>query len=245
MTPTITDGQSGEHTSPPIQSGSSPSYSCKLKDYSLIRLVGAGSFGEVWLSQSKTSGEACAVKVVRKKRLVENPTLISGINSEVDNLKRIGSKSPYIVNFRDAFANSNHLFIVLEFAQGGDLYQLIHKFGKLPEKLVKLYLAELSCALEYLHNQSIIHRDLKPENVLITRDGHIKLVDFGLSKRIRYRTGTKCGTLLFQAPEMRRGNLYTFAVDWWALGVIGCEMLTGKLPTGCSSKWPFSFSFLR
>ncbi|KAG0145174.1 hypothetical protein CROQUDRAFT_716225 [Cronartium quercuum f. sp. fusiforme G11] len=223
----------GACTSIETETATASGNTCKLKDYSLLKLVGAGSFGEVWLSCSKKDGAACAVKVVRKARLVKDPTLISGVNQEVDTLKRLGAKSPYIVNLHNAFANSEYLFMVLDFAQGGDLFTLIGKFSKLPENLAKLYVAELSCALEHLHNNSIIHRDLKPENVLITHDGHVKLVDFGLSKRIRYRTGTRCGTLLFQAPEIRRGNLYTFAVDWWALGVVTCEMLTGNLPFGC------------
>lgn len=76
---------------------------------------------------------------------------------------------------------------------------------------------------------------------MINKFGHLKLVDFGLAKRIRYRTGTRCGTRLYQAPEVRRGNLYTFAIDWWSLGILSYEMITGQVPFGSRGEYLLSF----
>ncbi|KAG0143784.1 hypothetical protein CROQUDRAFT_134750 [Cronartium quercuum f. sp. fusiforme G11] len=157
------------------------SNTCKLKEYSLHKLVGAGSFGEVWLSCLKKDRVNCAAKVVCKACFFKDPTLVFVMNQEVDTFKQLGAKSPYIFNLHNV-----HLF------------PLIGKFGKSPETLAKLYVAELSCALKHSHKNPIIHYDLKPENVSITQTGHIKFVDLGLSKQICYCTGTRCGTLLFQ-----------------------------------------------
>lgn len=99
--------------------------SSKLSNYTLLKLIGVGGFGEVILCRSKSDKSPCAMKVMSKKRVTKSDSLISSINQEVEILKRLAFKSPYLVNIRQAFSNSHYLFIVLEFIQGGDLYTLI------------------------------------------------------------------------------------------------------------------------
>ncbi|KAG8282074.1 ATP binding [Homalodisca vitripennis] len=122
--------------------------------------------------------------------------------------------------------------MISEYVCGGELWVLLNLYRSLPEDLVRLYVAEIALALNFLHNAGVIYRDMKLENVVLDEFGHIRLVDFGLSKRLKYgtRTSTLCGTLQFMAPEVFEQN-YGHAADWWSLGVVACLLLTGQVGT--------------
>lgn len=120
----------------------------------------------------------------------------------------------------------------MEYAQGGDLFFHLDGEGVFTEDRTRFYGAEIICALGYLHSKEILYRDLKLENVMLDKDGHIKMVDFGLCKEgMSYGSTTKsfCGTIEYLAPEMVIGN-YGLAVDWWATGVLMYEMMRGRVP---------------
>jgi serum/glucocorticoid-regulated kinase 2 len=141
---------------------------------------------------------------------------------------------PFIVSLEYAFQTEKKLYLALEYAYGGDIFQHLAAVEYFPEYRAQFYAAEILLALEFLHSKNIIYRDLKPENVLIDAKGHIKLTDFGLAKELEIsearRTKTFCGTNEYLAPEVILGELYGESVDWWALGIVIYEMLTGWPP---------------
>lgn len=142
--------------------------------------------------------------------------------------------SPFIVKMHYAFKTPHTLFFVLEYAPGGDLLFRLNKCRTFSEDVAQFYCAEICLALEHMHSKDILYRDLKPENVLLDAEGHIKLVDFGLAREhvSSATTGAKsfAGTEQYLAPEILDGCEYGFAVDWWALGMVLFEMLTGLPP---------------
>jgi len=122
--------------------------------------------------------------------------------------------------------------MILDYINGGELFYHLKKEGRFPENRVKFYAAEIVCAMAHLHSLQIVYRDLKPENILIDMDGHICITDFGLSKEINPEEGTHtfCGTPEYLAPEVLKGQGHGTAVDWWSLGTLVYEMLTGLPP---------------
>lgn len=139
---------------------------------------------------------------------------------------------PFLVKTWYTWQTKHNLFIVSDFVDGSDLYTLWRQEKRLNETTVKLYSAELAITLDYLHKSGIIYRDLKLENILIDNEGHIKLIDFGLSKLVKLgeRAATICGTLQYMAPEILNGDEYCHVVDWWSLGVVMYILLAGKYP---------------
>ncbi|KAF8367983.1 rskn-1, partial [Pristionchus pacificus] len=147
---------------------------------------------------------------------------------------------PFIVKLHYAFQTEGKLYLILDFLRGGDLFTRLSKEVMFTEEDVKFYLAELTLALEHLHSLGIVYRDLKPENILLDSDGHIKLTDFGLSKEAvdgDNKTYSFCGTIEYMAPEVINRKGHSTAADFWSLGVLMFEMLTGHLPfTGSDRK---------
>jgi serine/threonine protein kinase len=138
---------------------------------------------------------------------------------------------PFIVNLYATFQDDRRLYMLLEFVNGGELYAYLQTEGKLPSDHARFYVAEIMLAFAYLHSLHVVYRDLKPENVLIDPEGHIKITDFGFAKIVLDCTWTLCGTPDYLAPEMIQGQRgHGKGVDWWALGVLAFEMLTGFRP---------------
>lgn len=121
----------------------------------------------------------------------------------------------------------------MDLCAGGELFYLLHQRGRMQERQAKFYFAEILLGLEFIHSKGIVYRDLKPENVLLDIDGHIKLADFGLSKylpSLMSLTNSFCGSPEYMSPEMLNGQGHGFAVDYYSLGAILFEMLTGLPP---------------
>merc|ERR1711998_126823 len=141
---------------------------------------------------------------------------------------------PFIMSMYYAFQTEERLYLVLEYCAGGELFFHLSRFRKFPEHVARFYTAELVCALDFLHQNGIIYRDMKPENVLIDMDGHVKLGDFGLAKDNIWDpvSGARsiCGTPEYMAPEVLNKVGHGSAVDWWGLGMLLYEMLTGLPP---------------
>ncbi|KAL1844517.1 hypothetical protein VTK73DRAFT_2377 [Phialemonium thermophilum] len=146
---------------------------------------------------------------------------------------------PFITNIRASFQDRDFLYILLDYVPGGELFSYLRKMRRFDEDTARFYVAEIVLVLEYLHEQQggVAYRDLKPENLLLDEDGHIKLVDFGFAKRLGnndddrpVETYTLCGTPEYLAPEVIRNKGHTTAVDWWALGILLYEFLTGYPP---------------
>ena len=127
----------------------------------------------------------------------------------------------------ETFQDTTNLYFVFDFVQGGEIFRLLRKENLFPNDVALFYIAEITLALQYLHVRKIVYRDLKPENLLIGSDGHLRITDFGFSKKIFDRSYTLCGTPEYLAPEFIMGQGHNHGVDWWALGVLLYEMLSG------------------
>lgn len=197
--------------------------------FELLKLLGEGAFGKVILVQSRLNKEMYAMKVISKKMLKKKNN-ISYMRSERAILTKI--HHPFLVSLCFAFQSVTKLFLVMNFLPGGELFLHLRKRGIILEREVQFYLGEMIIAIDFLHGKGIIHRDLKPENVLLQKDAHVCITDFGLAKEIGdgKATRTLCGTSEYMAPEMLTRNGYGKAVDWWALGALCYEMLVGKPP---------------
>lgn len=195
-----------------------------------LKLLGCGSFAKVFLVKKLVgpdAGTLYAMKILRKAKLRFRDRLRS--KKERDILVEV--QHPFIVKLNYAFQTEGKLFLVLDFVRGGDLFTRLNSEVMFTEEDVKFYLAESLLALTHLHSLGIIYRDLKPENILLDEEGHIKLTDFGLSKEaLDDKAYSFCGTVEYMSPEVIARQGHTKSADFWSLGVVMFEMLTGVLP---------------
>lgn len=186
--------------------------------------------------REKSSRDLYALKAINKSwnittREVEN------IRMERDILATLSQiHHPFIIQLQSAFQDRQNLYLVLEYHAGADLATLLQRYNNLPAEQCRLYTAEIVMGLQELHRHNILYRDLKPENVLLAADGHIVLTDFGLSKmfetndKYEHRTVSFCGTPEYIAPEIIEQQEYSYAADFWSLGTMLYEMITGITP---------------
>jgi serine/threonine protein kinase len=201
-----------------------------MASFDILTVLGKGYYGKVMLCRKKLTGEAYAIKTVRKSRLIKANKLQT-IFTERNAL--ISARHPFIVQMHFAFQTDTKFYLGLELVSGGELFRHMCDVGTLPISEAQLYVAEISLALDYLHSINIIYRDLKPENIMLDTDGHVKITDFGLAKQVTTkvpRTNSFCGTPEYLAPEIVEEVPYTAAVDWWALGILTYELLFGTTP---------------
>lgn len=197
------------------------------ENYSFIRVLGKGSFGAAFLVIRKSDGVELAAKEVRLEGLSREDREAAG--REIQVISRLNH--PNIVRYVEHFEQEGTLFIIMEYANGGDLYSSIQsRRGRLfTEEEVLHYFSQLCLALSYLHEQNVLHRDLKSQNVFLTKDNVVKLGDFGISAALRSAQElreTVCGTPYYFSPEMCLNQPYNSKSDVWALGCILYELAT-------------------
>ncbi|PKY38438.1 kinase-like protein [Rhizophagus irregularis] len=198
--------------------------------FDLLKVIGKGSFGKVMQVRKKDTSRIYALKTIRKAHIVSRSE-VNHTLAERTVLAQINN--PFIVPLKFSFQSPEKLYLVLAFVNGGELFHHLQREGRFDEERSRFYAAELLCALECLHDFNVVYRDLKPENILLDYSGHIALCDFGLCKLNMTEsetTHTFCGTPEYLAPELLLGHGYTKTVDWWTLGVLLFEMLTGLPP---------------
>jgi len=198
------------------------------KDLVRIGLLGCGGFGAVELWEHKVSGNTYALKGLSKGFIVK-----TGMQESVMNEKNIllMTNSTFIIRLYETFNSAQMLYFLMEPALGGELYATYNRKGLHGrEAHAKFYVAGTVCAFEHLHERRIIYRDLKPENLLLTETGSVKLTDMGLAKFVIGKTYTTCGTPDYFAPEIIASTGHTNAVDWWMLGILTFELMSGHPP---------------
>jgi len=177
------------------------------------------------------AGKLFAMKVLKKASIFMHKKDTEHTKAERDILGMIAH--PFIVNLVYAFQTAGKLYLILQYASGGELFTCLQKEGMMMEEAAKFYLAEIVLALEHLHGLGIIYRDLKPENILLDQSGHVLLTDFGLSKvpleENDGKTQTFCGTVEYMAPETVSHEVYGKVVDWWSFGALMYDMLVGSV----------------
>ncbi|KAI1828350.1 serine/threonine-protein kinase [Xylaria intraflava] len=192
--------------------------------------LGKGKFGRVYLAKHRISGYVCALKVLNKEEIIREKAEIH-VRREIEVHSNL--RHPGILGFYGWFHDSRRIFLILEYAAGGELYKVLQKELRFSERRAAGYIAQVALSLLYLHSKNVMHRDMKPENILIGLHGELKLADFGYSVHAPSdRRDTLCGTLDYLPPEMLQFGKpkYTKAVDQWTLGVLTYEFLTGEAP---------------
>lgn len=203
------------------------------EDFQPLRCLGKGTYGTVHLVKQESTGRLYAQKQFRKASLTVHKKLVEQTKTERAILESV-NRHPFVVKLFYAFQDHEKLYLILEYAQGGELFTHLAQERMFTEEVASFYMAEMVLALEHLHtNLGVVYRDLKPENCLLDSEGHLLLTDFGLSK-VSVDEDDHCksilGTIEYMAPEVIEGKKYSFAVDWWSLGALGYDLLTGSPP---------------
>uniref|UniRef100_A0A915Q5J3 Ribosomal protein S6 kinase n=1 Tax=Setaria digitata TaxID=48799 RepID=A0A915Q5J3_9BILA len=204
------------------------------ENFQLLKVLGKGGYGKVFQVRKingKDEGRIFAMKVLKKATIIRNQKDTAHTKAERNILEAV--KSPFICDLLYAFQTGGKLYLILEYLSGGELFMHLEREGLFMEDTAAFYLSEIVCSLEHLHQQGIIYRDLKPENILLDSRGHVKLTDFGLCKEAiegDQKTHTFCGTIEYMAPEILMRVGHNKAVDWWSLGALTYDMLTGGPP---------------
>jgi len=203
--------------------------------YEIKEQLGKGMFSVVYKGVSKASKQEVAIKVLNKKHVKKlDKKSETRLETEITILKAVNH--PNVSGLKEMFENKEELFLVMEYAAGGELFKKVVKKGALQEKEAALCVYRLVSALEYLHGLGIVHRDLKPENLLVKYkedDSFVMITDFGLSRILddQSMATTACGTPYYVAPEVINGSgAYGKEVDFWSLGVITYFLLCGFPP---------------
>uniref|UniRef100_A0A8B9K5V2 cGMP-dependent protein kinase n=1 Tax=Astyanax mexicanus TaxID=7994 RepID=A0A8B9K5V2_ASTMX len=207
----------------------------------IIATLGIGGFGRVELVKVKNENVTFALKCIKKRHIVDNRQ-----EEHIHSERRILSEtnSPFIVKMYRTFKDSKYVYMLLEACLGGEIWSMLRDRGSFEENTAKFCVGCVTEAFEYLHNKAIIYRDLKPENLMLDSDGYVKLVDFGFAKKMKcgQKTWTFCGTPEYVAPEIILNKGHGLSVDFWALGILIFELLTGSPPfTGSDQMMTYTF----
>ncbi|XP_017742999.1 RAC-beta serine/threonine-protein kinase isoform X2 [Rhinopithecus roxellana] len=201
-----------------------------MNDFDYLKLLGKGTFGKVILVREKATGRYYAMKILRKEVIIAKDEVAHTVTES-----RVlqNTRHPFLTALKYAFQTHDRLCFVMEYANGGELFFHLSRERVFTEERARFYGAEIVSALEYLHSRDVVYRDIKLENLMLDKDGHIKITDFGLCKEGISDGATMktfCGTPEYLAPEVLEDNDYGRAVDWWGLGVVMYEMMCGRLP---------------
>ncbi|XP_031426573.1 cGMP-dependent protein kinase 2 [Clupea harengus] len=223
--------------SPPLSPGlielteteTNPGSAPRLSSLEVITTLGVGGFGRVELVKVKNEEVTFALKRIKKAHVVENKQ-----EEHIHSERRILTEadSPFIIKLHRTYRDNKYVYMLLEACLGGEIWSLLRDRGSFDEHTARFCVGCVTEAFDYLHHKGIIYRDLKPENLMLDADGYIKLVDFGFAKKMKcgQKTWTFCGTPEYVAPEIILNKGHSFSVDFWSLGILVFEILTGSPP---------------
>ena len=202
----------------------------EVGSYVLGKTIGTGSTGKVRLATHKDTQTQFAVKIIKKSQFDVNPGLERKIRREIALMRLLNH--PHLLKLAEVCESSRHLYLVLEYASNGDLFEFLVARRRLDPQLAISLFRQMIYGLDYLHSHGICHRDLKPENLLLDSTNSVKIADFGFARWMKTRvTETACGSPHYAAPEVIRGHPYDGRrSDAWSAGIILYAMLVGKLP---------------
>ncbi|KAI1903060.1 hypothetical protein AGOR_G00023300 [Albula goreensis] len=210
--------------------------------FQILRAIGKGSFGKVCIVQKKDTKKMYAMKYMNKLKCVERNE-VRNVFKELQIMQNL--EHPFLVNFWYSFQDEEDMFMVVDLLLGGDLRYHLQQNVHFTESTVKLYICEIALALHYLRGKHIIHRDIKPDNILLDEHGHTHLTDFNIAAVVKddLRATSIAGTKPYMAPELFQpfeGTHpgYSFAVDWWSLGITAYELMRGQRPYVMRSSMP-------
>eukprot|EP01127_Copromyxa_protea_P007271 TRINITY_DN17198_c0_g1_i1.p1 TRINITY_DN17198_c0_g1~~TRINITY_DN17198_c0_g1_i1.p1 ORF type:complete len:479 (-),score=114.93 TRINITY_DN17198_c0_g1_i1:30-1466(-) len=216
---------------PPAPAAAPQVEKVSVDDFETLKVIGRGGFGRVLLVRKKDNRKVYAMKVLKKSMIaargeVEHTRTEKSVLAKVDH--------PFLAKLYWSFQTEDSLYLIMDFINGGELFHHLSQEKSFAEERAKFYAAQIISGMEYLHGHGVIYRDLKPENILLSSAGNVVMTDFGLSKEglsaADSRTATFCGTPEYLAPEIIKGEDYTKAIDWWSVGTLIYEMLTGLPP---------------
>ncbi|EFX84317.1 hypothetical protein DAPPUDRAFT_194528 [Daphnia pulex] len=202
----------------------------QLSDIRVIATLGVGGFGRVELVQmANDASRSYGLKQMKKSQIVETRQQ-QHIMSEKEIMEE--ANCDFIVKLYKTFKDRKYLYMLMEACLGGELWTILRDRGNFDDYTTRFYTACVVEAFEYLHSRGIIYRDLKPENLLLDTHGYVKLVDFGFAKKLQAgrKTWTFCGTPEYVAPEVILNKGHDISADYWSLGVLMFELLTGTPP---------------
>ncbi|CAL9684157.1 unnamed protein product [Knipowitschia caucasica] len=197
--------------------------------FQVLGFIAKGSFGPILKIKDVSQDKIYAVKVLPKCVIINRGALDQS-KEEVIIQRQL--KHPFIHSLQDCWQTQHHLFIMHDYCGMGDLHTCWLLQRRFEEDDIRLFASEVASALGFLHDLGIIHRDIKMDNILLSDHGHLRLSDFGLSRRLKCggRTFTICGTIQYMAPEVLGGGPYNHAADWWSLGIMLYCLVTGEFP---------------
>ncbi|GFR45067.1 hypothetical protein Agub_g6441 [Astrephomene gubernaculifera] len=221
-----------------------PRVSLTIRDFNINGRIGDGSFSTVFLAQQKETGKQYAIKMMNKHLVMRNK-MVEYIKNERFILDKLDDAG--IAKLHFTFQDPDNLYLGMEYCAGGELYEQIHRLGRLPLASVRFYAAEVVLILQYLRQAGVVHRDLKPENLLLSGDGHLRLIDFGSAKAYflpqaekppgKNRATSFVGTAEYVSPEVLLNQPLSYPADLWALGCMVYQMIVGKPPFKGASEY--------
>jgi cGMP-dependent protein kinase len=224
----------------------------KYTDLQIMRILGVGTFGRVRLVMHTPTKVSYALKCMRKAQVVQTKQQLHVLHE-----KRILAmmEHPFILHLVATYQDAGELYMLMEVALGGELFSLLAKRSPLSDSHARFYACQVVAIFAYMHALKVVYRDLKPENLLLDNEGYLKMVDFGFAKILQDRTWTLCGTPEYLAPEIILNKGHGYGADWWCVGILSYECLTGGTPfvsndpmdgyrkiIKCRVQWPSAFT---
>jgi cGMP-dependent protein kinase len=207
----------------------------QLSDLIFYKNLGMGSYGIVSLVKNKKNDYFYAIKNISIKQILCEK-LMNSLELEKSILLKVDH--PFIVKLVKTLKDEKNIYYLMDYLKGKELFDVIRDIGLLNKFEAQFYIGSIMLAVQYLHERKFLFRDIKPENIIVLENGYIKLIDFGTAKEIKDKTKSIIGTPQYMAPEVILGDLYSFEIDFWSIGICLYEFCCGALPFGENEEDP-------